>query len=143
MANMVFTSDGLLKVLANALWDVTHIYEEDWWIELFKSNTTVAYASVLADFTLADFTGYSHYSWTRGSFIGVGVTSGDRVVTQGTTFPTFTCSGGSPQTVYGWLAVGKTSGEVWFGQNFASPRVMTSGAVETLNPFNVYCQTLH
>ena len=142
MPNMVFTSDGLLKVLANALWDETGIYIEDFWIELFQSNTTVAYGSVLSDFTLADFSGYSHFSFERSFFEGVGVTSGDRVVTQTTTFPTFSCTGGGGQTVYGFLAVGKDSGEVWFGQNFDTPRLMTNGASETLNPFDVYCKTL-
>ncbi len=142
MPNMVFTSEGLLRVLANALWDVTHVYEEDFWIELFKSNTTVAYASVIGDFTLADFTGYTHVSYTRATFVGVGTASGDRVVTQGIATPTFSCTGGSSQTVYGWLAVGKTSGVVWFGQNFATARVMTNGASEVLDPFVVYAKTI-
>lgn len=143
MPNMVFTSEGLLRVLANALWDVSGIYDEDWWIELFKSNTTVAYASQLSDFTLADFTGYSHYSFTRAMMIGVELSAGDTVRTKGVLNPTFSCSGGTAQTVYGWLAVGKTSTKVWFGQNFATPRVMNNGATEVLNPFLVYAQTLH
>ncbi len=142
MPNIVFTAEGLLKVLANALWDETSVYREPWYIELFKSNTTIVYASVIADFTLADFTGYSHVAYTRADNIGVAVYTGDRVITQGTIHPTFTCTGGSPQTVYGWLAVGQTSGVVWFGQNFATPRVMTNGASEVLNPFLVQAKTL-
>lgn len=140
---MVFTSEGLLRVLANALWDVSGIYHEDFWIELFKSNTTVAYTSQISDFTLADFTGYSHFSYTRSDMTGVVLSGGDTVRTNGIITPSFACTGGSAQTVYGWLAVGKTSGKVWFGQNFATARLMTSGASETLDPFRVYCQTLH
>lgn len=142
MANMVFTSDGLLRSLANALWDVSGIYNEDWWVDLFKSNTTVAYASVKADFTLADFTGYSRFSWTRSDMVGVGVFTGDTVRTLPVSNPSYTCTGGTSQTVYGWIMYGKTSDLVWCGQNFDTPRVMTAGAVEALNPFRFYMKTI-
>jgi hypothetical protein len=142
MPNMVWTSEGLLKALANAVWDETDSYEEDFWVELFKSNTTVVYASQLTDFTLADFTGYSHVSFLRTDFGGVEVTSGDQVRTTDLLHPTFTCTGGASQTIYGWLLVGKESNKVWCGQNFATPRVMSNGAVEDLNPFKIYMKTL-
>jgi len=138
---MVICNSGKVRALFNALCALDASTFEDWWIELFKSNTTVVAASILSEFSIADFPGYVHVSQTRAEFFGAGIVA-DRAQTENTSSVTFTCSGGGGQYVYGWLMVGKTSGDIFAGQNFDVPRLMNGGAIESLDPFDFALQTL-
>ena len=132
---MRVTDGGKVRLLFNALVATNPPLLEDFWVELFKSNTTVVDASVIGDFTLADFPGYTHVEQTRVQFNGAAIVA-HVAHTTNTQSVTFTCSGGSGQTVYGWLLVGKDTGELYAGQNFDTPRDMTSGAIIDLDPFD-------
>jgi len=138
---MVITDAGKVEALFSALCAVDTALFEDWWIELFKSNTTVTSASVLSDFTLADFAGYLRVSQTRAQFHGAAIT-GTVARTGNLNSVSFSSTDGAGQLVYGWIMVGKVSGDVFAGQNFDLPRNMNSGAVESLDPFNFDLATL-
>lgn len=138
---MVVANGGKVSALFNAMCAASGSLFEDWWVELFKSNTTVVAGSILSDFTLADFLGYTKVSQTRAQFFAAGIIS-DRAETENTQSVSFSSTDPSGQLVYGWIMYGKTSGDVFAGQNFDSPRDMNSGAVESLDPFNFSLQTL-
>jgi hypothetical protein len=115
---------------------------EDFTCHLFSNNYTVVDATTLADFTQATFTGYSSVAVARADFSAPAITS--NVAYANTSAPpTFTCTGGSAQLVYGWYLVGDSSGKVYAAQNFAAARNMATGATEQLDPFKFGLQTLH
>lgn len=108
--------------------------------KLFQNNETVDDLSTAGDFTIATFTGYANVTIARNAW-GTPVISGSSGQVDANTAPVFSCTGGSAQTVYGWILVGNTSGLVYAGQNFDTPRVMSSGATETLDPFRFKLKT--
>ncbi len=113
---------------------------EDFVVDLFSSNTTVVDASTGADFTIATFTGYAQFDVARADFASPTIVSNVALINDPTP-PTFSCSAGSPQTVYGWIMRGAVSGKVIVGQNFDTPRVMAPGTTETLDPFTLKTKT--
>ena len=85
-------------------------------LRLFKNNFSPVNASVLSDFTEADFTGYSSVSLTGGSW----------TTTQGApstaTYAQQAFTGtGAAQTVYGYYITRTSSGRVWYYQRFTTP----------------------
>lgn len=139
--NMVIPNEGKILLLDRALCTPGNA-PEDYSCRLFQNNVTVADASTLADFTVATFTGYANVAVARSTFPTPSIV-GAVARTISSVIPTFTCTGGASQTVYGWILVGVTSGKVIAGQNFAVPRVMSPGATEKLDPFQMDSQTLH
>jgi hypothetical protein len=138
--NMVMPNEGKLKYQYWAL--CTNGSDlEDFVVDLFVSNTTVGNSSTAADFTIASFTGYAQVAVTRASLSAPAITS-NVAYTSKSTPPSFTCTGGSSQTAYGWIMRGATSGKIIFGQNFDVARVMSAGATETLTPFQFGQKTL-
>ena len=88
---------------------------EAWSLRLFKNNYTPLVTSVLADFTEADFTGYSAKTLTRsqtGSTWGAASITSDISQSEYGTDQSFTYTGATSQSVYGWYIVGATSGKV-------------------------------
>ncbi len=76
-----------------------------------------------ASFTQATFTGYSGAALTGGSWT---TTPSDPSV--GTyAQQTFTCSGGSPQNIYGWYLVTTAGGLLRFYEQFDGPVLISSG----------------
>lgn len=83
---------------------------------LYKSNTTLAEATVVADLTAANFTGYSATTLTAASWT---TTPG---APTNTTYPqvTFTSSAGSQsQAVYGYYLTQVTSGLLVWAETFS------------------------
>lgn len=113
---------------------------EDFILDLFQNNETVDNASTGADFTPATFTGYATLNIARGDWDAPAVVANVGQIDL-TTAPTWTCSGGGSQTVYGWILRGDTSGVIYCGQNFDTPRVMSPGATESLDPFRIKSKT--
>lgn len=88
---------------------------ENWTLKLFKNNFTPAVTSVAADFTEADFTGYTAKTLTRsqtGSTWGAASITSDISQSEYGTDQSFTYTGATSQSVYGWYIVGATSGKV-------------------------------
>lgn len=142
MPNMVFTGHGLVSLESVTFTDPPSFLAEDWWLDLFTNTETVAYNSVIADFDLATFGGYSRVSIERANFHLAVQYPPDQALVVYTPSPPFSCTGGTPQTVYGWVMVGKVTGEVYVGQNFASGRVMSSGASLLLDPFQIRMRSI-
>jgi hypothetical protein len=130
---MVIPDEGKLKWLYNAICtDGSDL--EDFVVDLFQNNESVDDDSTQADFVIATFTGYVQASAPRANFAAP-VISSHIATTQNYSYPNFVCSGGSPQTVYGWIMRGSASGIIYAGQNFDVPRVMSGGATEAVYPF--------
>jgi len=139
--NCVIPNEG--KLLAIYWWLGTDGSDlEDFVVDLFVNNVSVVNASTAADFTLASFTGYAQVSVPRASFGSPSIVSNVAQITSSVS-PTFDCTGGSPQTAYGWLMRGASSGDIVAGANFDTPRVMSPGTQEILDPFRIKFQTLH
>jgi hypothetical protein len=88
---------------------------EAWSLRLFKNDYTPVVGSVLADFTQADFTGYSAKTLTRsqtGSTWGAASIASNIAQSEYATDQSFTYTGATSQSVYGWYIVGATSGKV-------------------------------
>jgi hypothetical protein len=132
---MVCTNDGKKRAL-DLFWGNPSSHGENFVVELYQNNYTPVDGSVTADFTAATFTGYAAVSILTAGFSAATIVSGEGVADYATP-PVYTCTGGSPQTVYGWFLRGATSGKTYFAQQFDVPRVMSNGAVEALDPFTV------
>ena len=127
---MLIPNEGLLLWLLWAF-DDSGVSEEDFVLDLYANNFTPSYSSTGADFTIASFPGYSQVSLARTSFAYPTATGGVGTIVSSIS-PTWSCTGGSGQTVYGWLMRGASSGKVLGTQAFPSPPVMTSGISVTL-----------
>lgn len=114
---------------------------EDFEINLFQNNYTPDDDSTDSDFTVATFTGYAQVDADRAQF-GAPAIIADVAYSTLNFVPTFICTGGAAQTVYGWWMRGRTSGIVLAAQRFDAPRVMTNGATEELDPFRIALQSI-
>lgn len=101
---------------------------ENYLLDLFVSNTTVGNASTAADFTIASFTGYAQATFNASTWNAATIVSNQGHSTNTNSPWSFTASAtpGSPQTCYGWIMRGATSGKILFGANFATPRVVAA-----------------
>lgn len=135
MPGGVIPNEGLTQG-ATLLWGSPVPVTEDFYCDLYVSNTTPVQGSVLADFTLATFTGYSRVSVPRSS-LGSPVIVGAQAQVTSSVSPSFTCTGGATQTAYGFVLSGQTTGKLYFAQLFPTPRVMAPTATETLTPFTL------
>lgn len=133
--NMVIPNAGKQKWLAWALADDGTTLEE-FTVELYQNDYTPVDGSLLANFTPADFTGYAAVFLARSGFSAPVIVANVAESTH-VTVPEYECTGGSPQTVYGWVMYGSTSNVAVAAQRFDSPRVMASGSVERLDPFKL------
>jgi hypothetical protein len=97
-------------------------------LRLFANDFTPDPASVLGDFTESSFTGYAPESLSGLFGSPVKITDGEWQI-QTDPIP-FSCSGGSPQVVYG--AYVDDGADVIFSARFDAPITMTSGASFTL-----------
>lgn len=109
-------------------------------LRLFKNDYTPADGSALGDFTEADFSGYAEIVIHPGDWDDVAIVSNVAEM-QTTVAPSWTATAGTPNTVYGWYLAYTGSGIVVAAQRFDSPRDMTPGAVETLDPFKFKLKT--
>lgn len=136
---MVIPNEG--KQLALDRWlDPDNSPGENWVIRLYSNNYTPVDGSTVANFTEAAFTGYAAVSLNPATFPTSSISANVAVSTYPTA-PTFTCTGGGGQTVYGWYAEGATSGKVLAAQKFDAARVIVSGSNEKLDPFTISFKT--
>jgi len=107
---------------------------------LFSNDVTPTDTFTLASFTEASFTGYAAVSVAPGDWDAPTVVSDVGQIDK-TTPPVFTCTGGSPQDVYGWYLVDPGASLVLFTQRFDAPRTMVMGSTESLSPFRIKDKT--
>ena len=113
---------------------------EDFNVQLYTNNYTPVDGTTATDFTAATFTGSGAFVVAPGYFsasvIVANVAESDAVP-----FPTWTNSGATTETCYGWYAVSDISGVVVAAQRFDNARVMSPGATEDLDPFRIKLKT--
>ena len=137
--NMVIPDEG--KILALERWlapDVTT--GEDWHVKLYVNNYTPDDSSTSSSFTESTATGYLQFVITESNW-GTATITGHVAFCTSAVVPTYTCTGGSPQTIYGWYALGATTGKVLAAQKFDSPHTFGPGTTEVLNPPTVAFKT--
>jgi len=116
-------------------------FSSNFFIKLFTDDITPDNDSVFADFTGATFTGSDAITLTRGSFDAAFATAGVGYIEYPTP-PTWVCSGAGPETCYGWYMWVDGTSLVVFAQRFDTPRVMDTGATESLTPFVIALQPI-
>lgn len=94
-------------------------------VRLFKNNITPGPSSVLADFTQADYSGYSAQAWTSSALSGSADGSG-RAYISGAQLTFAHSGGGTSNTVYGVYVVQTGSGVVLLAKRLATPKTMSS-----------------
>ena len=130
-ATWVIPSEGCIVNLGRALQTTGADAAENFTLDLYTNNYTPIASSTLSNFTLATFTGYAAVAITHSSFPYPTLTGGI-VSTTSSTAGTFSCTGGSPQTVYGCVLHGVTTGKVIAASIFDATRTMSNGATETV-----------
>jgi hypothetical protein len=111
-------------------------------VVLYSNNYTPVDLSVLADFVPASFTDSDPIPIPWSSW-PVSIIVAHQAVTGIASPPTWTCTAGGPETVYGWVLYGATTEKAYAAQRFDNPRCMAPGARESLDPFLMRLQTLH
>ncbi len=137
--NMVIPNEGKLLLLAWAIRDDTAALG-GYIVGLYSNNYTPVNGSILADFTAATFTGYAQVSLQRNYFLAPIILSNVAYITSAVT-PIYDCTGGSPETIYGWYMADATLTHVVAAQRFDVPRVMSVGTEEALDPFRIALKT--
>ena len=128
---MVLPDEGITYLLDKMIHNPL-VTDEDMHLDLFESNTTVSQSSTAADFTIATFYGYAQVSLTRSGW-GSSALVGSKAVSTYTTNPiTWTVTGTSTSTIYGYIVQGATSGKIYFGENISPARPMETIG-DTLN----------
>ena len=130
---LVMSSAGMQLLIDRAL-KTALSSNDDYKLQLFQNNITPTYSTSSGSYTLANFTGYSDATLTRSGWNASTSSSGVATITYGTE-QTFTCSGGSPQTIYGYLIVSATdTSKVLWAEKFTTARTMSSGDVIKITP---------
>lgn len=98
------------------------------YVKLFHNNFTPTPASVLGDFTEATYTGYAAIQVNSKFGSPYKVIDGE-YQTDSSAF-SYSCTGGSSQTVYGWYLTWFDGSTTWVLKSgvFSTPFVMTTGA---------------
>lgn len=135
---MVIPDEGKILWLEWALTGDGSAYES-FVVGLYSNNYTPVADSTFGDFTIATFPGYDDVNLSRADFSAPDIVDDVAESTSDPT-PTYSCTGGGGQLVYGWVMWGETSGKVLAAQEFAAPRNMTNGSSESLDPFTISLQ---
>jgi hypothetical protein len=138
---MVIPDEGKLRWLTWAL-KSSSVSQPDFHLHLFKNDYTPDDDTDIALLTEADFTGYDSVPILRSEMSAPVITAHVAVSTRSSP-PEFNCTGGSAQTVYGWYLTADDNDDVLAAQRFDSPRSMSSGSTESIDPFLLKLQTLH
>lgn len=111
----------------------------NWTLELYKADVTPAESDTLATYTVCDFTGYAAKTLTRAVAAGnwgtpatnTGVTSSQ--YNSGTP-QTFTCTGATGNTAYGYLVKDGVAGVLLWAEKFATARNLAENDTLSLTP---------
>lgn len=114
----------------------------DMTIHGFKNDYTPVNGSLLANFIESDFPGYSALAILRANFGAPFLVANVAYIEQSVA-PLFDCSGGTGQNMYGWYLTEDVDDTVVLAQRFDTPRNMTNGSQESIDPFRIGLQTLH
>lgn len=110
-------------------------------LALFINDITPDDDTVLADFDPATFDDSDPIDIARSEFSTPAIVSNVAYTTR-TPVPSWTCTSGGPETAYGWFLYDAAAGKCVLTQRFDSPRVMDTGATESLDPYRIGLKTL-
>jgi hypothetical protein len=118
---VVFTQGSLTAAMEDFLADAAF---PTLVVRLYKNNHTPTSASILTDFTEADFTSYADLGLPISPTVGW---DGTKVTA---TFPLLTWTTGDvtnlPQTIYGYVVWNTADSSVWWAEKFAvTPTALT------------------
>lgn len=119
MANLIATTEGALELLTEA-WNYEQGLGSNWKIGLFTNNVTVSDSTTLSALTEAAWTGYSRATPTWPTPTNVGGTPQSAAPSV-----TFTYTGVSTVTNYGFMVTNSTFTKLISAANFAAPVVLT------------------
>lgn len=124
---------GEIELLTKLLKNTTD--NENYIIRLYKNNYAPVSATVVGDFTEADFSNYIAKTIARSDWASPSTVAGK--AESSVTAQSWTC-GPTGNTVYGYYVVGATSGVCLWAEQFAAARVLADGDVLNLTPkFNL------
>lgn len=110
-------TDAIVNLLGGGAADPTTL-------KLFQNNVTVSPATLLADLTEADFTGYAGISITEASWAAAVLQPDGTARAINTTVRIFNATGTAiPNTVYGWYLI-NDGGSLCAMGNFPTPLLM-------------------
>lgn len=137
--NMVIPNEGKERLL-NWLFPDDGSGGVNFIVRLYSNDFTPVNGTTTADMVEATFPGYAEITYVRGDISAAAIVANVAEVTF-TPAPTWTCSGGGGELIYGWLMVTDDDDTCIAAQRFDTPRNMTSGATETLDPFKIKLKT--
>jgi hypothetical protein len=129
MSNIVIPNVAKVELLERLVGSDSDVPEK---LRLFQNNLTIGPTTVLSDFTQANFSGY-----VAGTLTGVSVSgtldSDNRAVATWSDI-TFTKSGATGNTIWGYYVTNNMGGFCW-AEKFDSPVVLdTDGEFLTITP---------
>lgn len=128
---MLLPNEGITYLLDKMLHNPL-VTDESMLLDLYNNNYTPVPGSSGSNFTVASFTGYTQVTLTRSGW-GTSSLVGNKAVSTYTTNPiTWTVTGTSTDTIYGYLVRGATSGKVYFAELISPSRPMQTVG-DTLN----------
>jgi len=137
---MVVPNEGKLKLLEWAF-QSDAVTLPGLFVALYTNNYTPVPGSTFGDFTPATFTGSAPIPIARADWDAPAIVSDIGYIEQPDP-PAWTCSGAGPETCYGWYCYTDDDDTVLLAQKFDTPRVMSVGSTEALDPFKIALKTL-
>jgi hypothetical protein len=137
---MVVLNEGKKFFLNNAL-NPSESTAPPYVVKLYSNDYTPVDGSNAGNFTEATFPGYAPVV-INGDDFEAAVIVADVAHSTSVVTPSYTCTGGAGQLVYGWFMIENDFGTAILAQRFNVPRNMITGAVESLNPFKISLKTL-
>lgn len=138
--NMVIPDEGKLR-LSQWMLRTEDASFGDMFVALYVNNYTPVDSSSFSDFTVASFTGSDPISIERGDWDSPVIISHVAYTTLPVP-PEWECTGGGPETCYGWVLYDPADDIVIAAQRFTTARVMDVGTTETLDPFRIGLKSL-
>lgn len=137
--DMVCPNEGKARVLA-LIFGADSATPAGVFVKLYKNDYTPDDDSTDADFDGATFGGSDRITLDPVDWDAPVVVS-DVGQIDSIDPPSWTCTSGGPETVYGWWMIDQATSAVLFAQRFDTPRVMSVGATEVLTPFRIKAKT--
>ncbi len=121
--SLIVPDAGKILMLASILKQTSGF--ESLLVDLYVNNYTPVASSIFSNFTIASYTGYAQLPLARATWPTPTVSGAVAQSIYGTNPLVFAVSAtGSPQTVYGYVVSGATSGTVWWAELISPSRVM-------------------
>ena len=123
---------GEIELLDRLLKGATSTNDGDYTLYLYQNDYTPVSGSTLANFTEADFDGYTIMTLSQATWASVSL-NGSGKAESSYTQQSWTC-GSTGNTIYGYYITGNTSGELLWAEKFGSSKALTNGDILNLIP---------